>query len=177
MITYDEIPQDLNLATYFLDRSKSPDSQPVITNGEAPDYPGTLVVFETALGHVGSFDGIMAHIRDLAAQRTPKRITNRWLRFEAPPADVHRILVRVASEDTAAAAAFAKTVLTPRMMKREPVVLDFATVRVCTQSYLHALLHETVRLAWALKVPVFVVNAAPAVRAQLELVEGYSLGG
>ena len=94
-----------------------------------------------------------------------------------PPADVQRILVRVASEDTAAATAFAETVLAPRMMRREPVVLDFATVRVCTQSYLHALLHETVRLAWALKVPVFVVNAAPAVRAQLELVEGYSLGG
>lgn len=164
-------------ASYFLDRSRSPDSQPVITNGDAPDYPGTLVVFETALGHVGSFDGIMAHIRDLAAQRTPKRITYRWLRFEPAPPGVHRILVGVASEDTAAAAAFAQSVLAPRLVRREPVVLDFGTIRVTTQSFLHALLHEAVRLAWALRVPVHVANASPAVRAQLELVEGYSLGG
>jgi hypothetical protein len=34
-----------------------------------------------------------------------------------------------------------------------------------------------VRLAWARKVPLFVVNATPAVRAQLELVESYPLGG
>ena len=50
-------------------------------------------------------------------------------------------------------------------------------VRVCTQSFLHALLHEAVRLAWARKVPMHVVNATPAVRAQLEFVESYSLGG
>jgi hypothetical protein len=34
-----------------------------------------------------------------------------------------------------------------------------------------------VRLAWARTVPLFVVNATPAVRAQLELVESYPLGG
>lgn len=164
-------------ATYFLDRAVSPDSQPVITNGEAPDYPGTLVVFETALGHVGSFEEMMVHIRNLAAQRTPKRITHHWLRFEPPPADALRILVSVASEDTAAASSFATSVLQPRLLRREVVVLDFRTMRVCTQSFLHALLHESVRLAWALKVPVFVVDASPALRAQLELVEGYSLGG
>jgi hypothetical protein len=56
------------------------------------------------------------------------------------------------------------------------VALDFRNLRVCTQSFLHAL-HETVRLAWARKVPVFVVHATPAVQAQLEFVEGYSLGG
>jgi hypothetical protein len=85
--------------------------------------------------------------------------------------------VNVAAEDTAAAHAFASTALEPRLLRREPVTLDFTNLRVCTQSFLHALLHESVRLAWARKVPLFVVNAAPAVRAQLELVESYSLGG
>ncbi len=164
-------------ATYFLDRSVSPDTQPVITNGEAPDYPGTLVVFETAMAHVGSYEGIMKHIRDLAAERTPKRITYRWLRFEEPPTDSLRVLVAVASEDTGAAMTFATTVIKPRLLRHESIALDFRTMRVCTQSFLHALLHESVRLAWALKVPMFVVNATPAVQAQLELVEGYSLGG
>jgi hypothetical protein len=41
----------------------------------------------------------------------------------------------------------------------------------------HALLHDTVRLAWARKVPMFVVDVTPTVRAQIELVESYSLGG
>lgn len=164
-------------ATYFLDRSVSPDTQPVVTNGAAPDYPGTLVVFETAMSHVGSYEGIMTHIRDLAAQRTPKRITYRWLRFEEPPADALRVLVTVASEDTAAAMSFAGSIIKPRLFRNESIALDFRTMRVCTQSFLHALLHESVRLAWALKVPMYVVNATPAVRAQLELVEGYSLGG
>jgi hypothetical protein len=164
-------------ATYFLDRTVSATSQPHITNGAAPDYPGTLVVFETMLSHVGNFGGIMEHIRDLAAQRTPKRITHRWLRFEEPPAGSIRLLVGVAIEDTAGALQFAQTHLQPRVLRREIVALDFRNVRVCTQSFLHALLHETVRLAWALKVPIHVLGAEPAVRAQLELVEGYSLGG
>jgi len=164
-------------ATYFLDRSSSTTSQPQITNGAAPDYPGTLVVFETTLSHVGNFGEIMEHIRDLAAQRTPKRITHRWLRFEEPPANALRLVVGVAIEDTAGALRFAQTHLQPRVLRREIVALDFRNIRVCTQSFLHALLHETVRLAWALKVPIHVIGAESAVRAQLELVEGYSLGG
>lgn len=164
-------------ATYFLDRFHSANTQPVITNGSVADYPGTLVVFETALRHVGSYEEIITEIGDLAAQRTPKRITHRWLRFEEPPVGVQRMLVTVASEDTAAAHAFSSSFLEPKLLKRESVALDFRTLRVCTQSFLHALLHESVRLAWARKVPLYVVNATPAVRAQLELVEGYSLGG
>lgn len=164
-------------ASYFLDRSQNAHAQPIITNGSAPDYPGTLVVFETALSEVGNYDEIMKGIREQAAERTPKRITQHWLRFEAPPAGTFRTLVAISSEDTAAARAFAVSVLEPRLLRREPAALDFANLRVCTQSFLHALLHEAVRLAWALKAPIFVVNASPAVRAQIEFVESYSLGG
>ena len=164
-------------ASYFLDRSQNASAQPVITNGSAPDYPGTLVVFETALSEVSNYDEIMKGIREHAAERTPKRIVQHWLRFEAPPDGTFRTLVAISSEDTVAARSFAVSVLEPRLLRREPAALDFANLRVCTQSFLHALLHEAVRLAWALKVPIFVVNAAPAVRAQIEFVESYSLGG
>jgi len=164
-------------ASYFLDRSRDPNSQPRLTNGVDPDYPGTLVVFETALGEARNYEEIMRGIRELAAARTPKRITQQWLHFGEPPPGTFRSLVAIASEDTTAARAFAVSVLEPRLLRREPVALDFATMRVCTQSFLHALLHEVVRLAWARKVPIHVVNATPAVRAQLELVESYSLGG
>lgn len=164
-------------ATYFLDRFSADNTQPTITNGAAPDFPGTLVVFETRLAHVGSYDAVLDGIHETARTRTPKRITHRWLRFEEPPSGVQRVLVDVAAEDTAAAHEFASRVLEPKVMRRESVALDFRNLRVCTQSFLHALLHETVRLAWARKVPVFVVHATPAVQAQLEFVEGYSLGG
>ncbi|OGQ19548.1 MAG: hypothetical protein A2138_24940 [Deltaproteobacteria bacterium RBG_16_71_12] len=164
-------------ATLFLDRSDDELAQPVLTNGDAPDYPGTLVVFETEIGHVHDYDGIMARIRDAAKERTPQRIVQHWLRFSDAPAGVLRILIGVASEDTAEAQELARTTLHPRVTRREPVVLDFKNMRVCTQSYLHALLHETVRLAWAVKTPIYVMNASPAVRAHLELVEAYSLGG
>jgi anti-sigma regulatory factor (Ser/Thr protein kinase) len=164
-------------ATYYLDRSTSLTSQPIITSGDAPDYPGTLVVFETALSHVHDYGAIIKGIHELAAQRTPKRITHRWLRFEDPPAGVPRMLVDLAAEDTVAAHAFADRHLASRLLRRESVALDFRNMRVCTQSFLHALLHESVRLAWARKVPMYVVNAAPTVRAQLEFVEAYSLGG
>ncbi len=164
-------------ATYFLDRTESPNTQPVITNGAAPDYPGTLVVFETALDHVGSYDAIIRGIHELAATRTPKRITQHWIRFTDPPVDVSRVLVTVAAEDTATAHEFVTRHIEPKLLRRESVALDFLNVRVCTQSFLHALLHESVRLAWARKVPVYVVNAVPTVRAQIEFVEGYSLGG
>jgi hypothetical protein len=164
-------------ATLFLDRSVDDNSQPVLTDGRAPDYPGTLIVFETAVAHVHDYDDIMTRIRDIAAQRVPRRITNRWLRFEEPPAGVQTIIIAVASEDTAEAQKFSAEVLEPRILKKTSVALDFRNVRVCTQSYVHALLHEAVRLAWAKKVPLYVTNASRAVRAQLELVENYSLGG
>jgi len=164
-------------ATYFLDRTHSTTSQPVITNGASPDYPGTLVVFETALHQVGSYDGVIRQIHELAAQRTPKRITHRWLRFEEPPEGVARVLVNVAAEDTAGAHEFVAQHLEPRLLRRQSIALDFRTIRVCTQSFLHALLHESVRLAWARKVPMYVLHAIPTVRAQLEFVERYSLGG
>lgn len=164
-------------ATLFLDRSVDENSKAVLTNGEAPDYPGTLIVFETAVAHVKDYDGIMTRIRDIAAQRVPRRITNRWLRFEEPPPEVQLIIIAVASEDTAEAQKFSAEVLEPRILKKTSVALDFRNIRVCTQSYVHALLHEAVRLAWAKKVPLYITNASRAVRAQLELVENYSLGG
>ena len=57
------------------------------------------------------------------------------------------------------------------------MLLDFRGMRFCTQSYLHALLFEALRLAWAKRVPIYVANVEPAVRSGLELLEDYALGG
>lgn len=108
---------------------------------------------------------------------TPQRITHRWLRFDPAPAGTKRILVAVAAEDTVAAEAFAQKTLLPLLFAKTPIELDFSKLRACTQSFVHALLFEALRLAWARKTPVFVSNVQPSVKATLELLENYALGG
>ncbi|MBI5495715.1 MAG: hypothetical protein HY904_11890 [Deltaproteobacteria bacterium] len=42
---------------------------------------------------------------------------------------------------------------------------------------LHALLFEPLRFAWAAQAPIHVINAEPAVKAGLDFLERYALGG
>ncbi len=117
-------------------------------------------------------------ITDRAKERTPQRAVKGWFQFDqAPPTDAQRFVVSVAAEDTVAAESWAQEALQPAVLKGRPIVLNFANVKAATQSYLHSLLFEVVRLAWAKRVPIHVVNARPAVQSSLELLEQYALGG
>ncbi len=142
-------------------------------------FPGTLVAFEIADDAVADTDGLFEVIKKVAAERTPRRAIHRWLRFEAPPKGVHaqEYVVQLAVEDTGAALEFAKKHLLPRLTAKEPVVLNFLNIPILTQSFLHALLYEPLRVAWALKTEIYVVNAKPAVQSNLELLQNYALGG
>ena len=141
-----------------------------------PGFPGTLVAFELPLGEVKEFNGLIETISKRARDRTPQRAIYRWLKYEEP-AGVLRLLVFRTSEDTAAAHRFAAEELESRILKKTPFILDFRGIDVTTQSYLHALLFEVLRLAWARRVPIYVANVAPAVKSGLELLESYALGG
>ncbi|MCC6214674.1 MAG: hypothetical protein IT376_07380 [Polyangiaceae bacterium] len=68
-------------------------------------------------------------------------------------------------------------VIRPAVLAKRTVELDFQGMDLCTQSWLHALLFEPVRLAWALRVPIHVVNADAAVVEGLRFLEAYALGG
>lgn len=140
-------------------------------------FPGTLVAFEMP-EEEQAYDGMMQTIRDRAKDWTPKRQVHKWLRFEEPPADIgdRRLVVNAIKEDIQRAGEWASTI-SQRLTAKEPVAIDFVGVSVCTQSFLHALLYEPLRLAWALKVPIYAVRAAPAVQSLLELLENYALGG
>lgn len=143
-------------------------------------YPGTLVAFEMPATDEPAYDEMIETIRERAAQRTPARAVHKWIRFheQTDDADSLKVLIRHAQlEDVAHASEFARQILLPTISKRRPIVLDFGGVPVCTQSYVHALLYEALRVAWALKVPIHVINAAPAVRSTLELLQNYALGG
>jgi hypothetical protein len=140
-------------------------------------FPGTLVAFELPDRGVSDNHALLSRINELARERTPKRVTERWLRYETVPQGVQRIMVAVAAEDTTAAREYANVHLEPRIMRRESVALDFSSLSICTQSFLHALLFEPLRLAWAKRVPLYLVNVSPAVRSSLDLLESYALGG
>jgi hypothetical protein len=140
-------------------------------------FPGTLVAFELPVDEVQDYDGLMGRIYERAKQRTPQRAIHRWLRFDDPPAEARRFVVNVASEDTVAAQRFSEQHLQPLLIARTPVSLNFVNFSICTQSFLHALLFDAVRVAWARQTPIFVEKANPAVKNGLELLEAYALGG
>lgn len=144
---------------------------------EGTGFPGTLVAFELPAREVKDYDALIATITALAKTRSPRREIHHWLRFELPPQDAQTFIVPIAAEDTSKAQIFARESLEPRIIERKDIVLDFRGMRICTQSYLHALLHDALRLAWARRTGIYIVNAAPAVRSGLDLLESYSLGG
>lgn len=140
-------------------------------------FPGTLVAFEIDIGEVKDFSALLAVVLEKARARTPGRSAAHWLRYEPAPTDAKRIEIQRRAEDTPAAFELAQRELLPTLLARQPVLLDFAGTPMGTQSYLHTLLFEPLRVAWALKVSIFVVNAEPALRSGLDFVESYALQG
>jgi len=140
-------------------------------------FPGTLVAFEVPSDAIQDYHVLMQTILRKAQERTPKRSTGRWFTFGSAPDGATRVPVAAAEEDTLAAARISADGIVPRLLKKEVVELDFDGLDLCTQSWLHALLYEAVRLAWALRVPIHVVGAQPAVQEGLRFLEAYALGG
>ena len=140
-------------------------------------YPGTLVAFELPNDSVGNYDDLIHTIQGRARARTPKRAPHHWIRYGRSPANARSFVVQYTSENTEQAEKFAREQLEPRILRKEAVVLDFLGMEIATQSYLHALLYDALRLAWAKQSFIYVVNASPSVRSGIELIEAYALGG
>ena len=140
-------------------------------------FPGTLVAFELPTDAVEDYYALIKSILSKAESRTPKRVVHRWLRFEPATNGPLRLPLCALRENTVAAADLAVSTISPAVLAKKTVELDFAGMDLCTQSWLHALLFESIRLAWALRVPIHVINADPAVREGLRFLEAYSLGG
>lgn len=140
-------------------------------------YPGTLVAFEIPAETPRDFGELFEAIGELVSQRKPSRLTSEWLRYEAPPANAKKFLVSQFIENNEKASHLAQEELVPRIVRKEPVVLDFINVRVCTQSFAHALLYEPLRFAWASQTPIYIQNAVPVVRSALHRVESYAHRG
>ncbi len=101
---------------------------------------------------------------------------SRWLKFEMPPSALPTFRIS-ATEQAADVHAFAHNALRPLAIEQRAFVLDFGDVEVATQSFIHALLFDVLRMAWATRTPIYVQNTKPAVRSSLLLVENYALAG
>jgi hypothetical protein len=140
-------------------------------------FPGTLVAFELPLENVHNHEGLVELIREKARTRTPQRDASQWIRLEVPPKGTKCFPVLPFREDVARAQKLARETLMPMLLARESFELDFVNVTFCTQSFAHALLFEVSRVSWALKVPIYVTNAAPAVTTAIRFVDSYAQGG
>lgn len=141
-------------------------------------FPGTIVAFEIPTDAVQDYRALINAILHKARERTPKRVADRWLNFTpAAEPSAERIDLWPLRENTPEVSELSRTRIRPSLLDGRPVELNFARIDLCTQSWLHALLFEPIRLAWAMRVPIHVVNADPAVREGLRFLEAYALGG
>ncbi|MDQ6968087.1 MAG: hypothetical protein Q9M14_05320 [Mariprofundaceae bacterium] len=139
------------------------------------DYPGTLVVFEIPKRGVADFDALLKSIIGRAEERTTKRHDRKLLRYDIAPSDALEISMKIGAEDTIMAEKISKENLVPMLTKKKIIVLNFAYIDLCTQSYVHALLFDALRVAWALQMPIYVKKASEPVIDSLRLVEMYAL--
>lgn len=159
-------------ASLFID-TQSAERQRFLSVG----YPGTLVAFEIPVEAPKHFGAVFEAISDLAEERTPRRLVQERLRHEAAPEGTKRFLVSLFLENNDEAHRLATEEIVPRLVKKESVTLDFLNVRLCTQSFAHALLFEALRISWATRTPIYIAHAAPVVRSALKHVEMYSQSG
>lgn len=112
---------------------------------------------------VPNYHQLIMSILRTAEERTPKRVSSNWLIYDQGPDDAIRIPLHSARENTVAAQQITNERVRRAIIDRKAVELDFTGLELCTQSWLHALMCEPVRRAWALRVPIHVVGAEPAV--------------
>jgi hypothetical protein len=140
-------------------------------------YPGTLVAFEIPVESPRDFGQLFAEIGKRADERTPRRLIQERLRYDPAPAGTPCFVINAFLENNEAAHHFASTELIPRLVAKQSVALDFVNVRLCTQSFAHALLFEALRISWATRTPIYVLNAVPVVKSALKHVEMYAQSG
>lgn len=141
-------------------------------------YPGTLVAFELPIGGTQDYKGLLDLIAKKAEELAPKRIVQKWIEYsERIPEDCVRILVNSIPKESESARNYSNKNIIPKILERQSICLDFRNIDIMTQRDLHAILHESLRVAWALKVKIHVIEASPSVIEGLKAVERASLGG
>lgn len=143
-------------------------------NTYGDDFPGTLVVFELPKRGVADHDALIKTIIDKAEERTAKRSKKTWFKYDLVPANAYEFSISHVVENTVEAERFSTKLLIPKIESGIPVVVNFENLKICTQSFMHALLFNALRLACKNQVELYAINASPAVRDGIRLLEIYA---
>lgn len=138
-------------------------------------WVGTTVTMDIPAEGVGDLSALLHTCRTLATEsRASSGPSALDFLTEMPEvSDVQRIEVRAFVEDVEKAASVRHSDIIPAMNSGRNVVLDFAEVRFATQSFVHALLYDALRMPGALFRLSF-LNCTPSTEEAIRVVAAYA---
>lgn len=139
-------------------------------------FPGSLIVVDIPKRSVADYDALFSKIRETAIERSISKKKISFIKFDEIPEDALTIKLKVANENTAVAEEFSNKYLIPNIERGKSLCLDFSGFKIMTQSFLHAVLFRTLKLAYEKQVQIYAKNLTPAVKDCLLLLEWYTLG-
>lgn len=138
-------------------------------------YEGTFASFEMPKKNVDDYDGLISRVQERARKVKDEKIAKHWIRFDIPKENFMEFVISVAAENTVKAEEFANNEIIPRIKNKQPLILNFTNIPICTQSFMHALIFNAVKIAYELKVPLYAKKATPTIIDSIKLVENYGL--
>lgn len=141
------------------------------------EFEGTLIVVDIPKRSVGDFETLFSKIRETAIERSISKKKVSFIKFdENIPASVLKIKLSIANESTVEAEKYSKKYLIPNIEKGKELCLDFSGFKITTQSFLHAILFNALKLAYERNVQIYAINMSSAVKDCILLLEWYTLG-
>lgn len=139
-------------------------------------FPGTLIVVDIPKRSVADYDALFSNIRETAIERSISKKKISFIKFDSVPNNALTVKLSIANENTAEAEDFSNKYFIPNVERGVPLCLDFSGFKIMTQSFLHAVLFKTLKLAYEKQVQIYAKNLTPAVKDCLLLLEWYTLG-
>lgn len=94
----------------------------------------------------------------------------KWFKSINPPPNTTTIKLSPKQDATALSQLLREFAFT-----KQAFALDFSGLEITTQGYLHSLLFNPIRIAWATKTPIYILNEQPNIKVLLKLIEDYTL--
>lgn len=138
-------------------------------------FEGTFVVFEMPKKGVIDYQELNRTIINKSIERRADRQTKNWIRFDIPKEETIEFVVNIAAENTVKAEEFAKNTLIPQIENGRSLTLNFINIPACTQSFMHSVIYEVLKLSYKKQIPIFINHAEPVIKDLIKMVESYTL--
>ena len=139
-------------------------------------FNGTLIVVDIPKRSVADFEELFSRIQKTATERSISKKKVSFIQFDKIPEAALKIKLSIANENTVEAEKYSTKYLIPNIEKGRELCLDFSGFKITTQSFLHAILFNALKLAYKKNVQIYAINLTPAVKDCILLLEWYTLG-